>query len=183
MEENKKEKSSFLSNLKNKLEKVNPSKALAFFGALALVLVVFQMGVFVGFRKASFHRSWGEHYMENFGGRGMQFNMPLPGGKEAFTSGHGAMGKVLRLELPNIIVGDSDNTEKVIVIKDDTKILRQREEIKKEDIKVDDFLMVIGAPNDLGQIEAKFIRLMPFPPELSMNAKKVGEPFFYKRLP
>ncbi len=179
MEENKKEKSSFFSSFKKKLEKINPSKALAFFGALALVLVVFQMGVWVGSKKADFHRKWGEHYMDNFGPRKMKFGSSV---SDEFTSGHGAVGKVLRLELPNIIVEDN-GIEKIVVIKDNTKILKQREEVKKEDIKVDDFLMVIGAPNDQGQIEAKFIRLMPFPPELSMNAKKVGEPFFYKRLP
>lgn len=182
MEENKKEKNSLFKNLKKKVEKINQSKTLALFGALALVLVVFQMGVLVGTRKAMFHRAWGEHYMDNFGPKNREFKTPFGRGEyseDSFTSGHGAMGKILRLEIPNIILEDRDNTEKIIVIKDDTKILKQKEEIKKEDLKIDDFLMIIGTPNDSGQIEAKFIRLMPYPSDFGMGGNK----FIYRNIP
>jgi hypothetical protein len=50
-----------------------------------------------------------------------------------------------------------------VVIKEDTAIMRFRETIKPSDLKVDDSIVVIGEPNDAGQIEAKFIRVMPSP--------------------
>ena len=70
-------------------------------------------------------------------------------------------GKIIKIELPTIIVMDKDNTEKVVLIKDDTKIQNKKQDIKNLDLKVDDFIVVIGSPDDQGQIEAKFIRLMP----------------------
>ena len=38
-----------------------------------------------------------------------------------------------------------------------------RDEIKISDLKIGDFIVVIGSPNTDGQVEAKFIRLMPEP--------------------
>ncbi len=60
----------------------------------------------------------------------------------------------------NIIKG-SDNAEKIVSVKDDTAINRFREKIKVGDLKIDDQIVVIGEPNDLGQIEAKLIRVIP----------------------
>ena len=58
---------------------------------------------------------------------------------------------------------DKDKTEKVILIKDDTQVEKMKDKIQTSDLKIDDFVVVIGSPNDKGQIEAKFIRLMPAP--------------------
>jgi hypothetical protein len=58
-------------------------------------------------------------------------------------------------------VQDNDGTEKIVLIKDDTSIRSMRDDISKDRLKVDDFIVVIGSPNAQGQIEAKLIRLMP----------------------
>jgi hypothetical protein len=58
-------------------------------------------------------------------------------------------------------VQDRNNIEKVILIKDDTKIQKMMFDIKASDLIVDDFVTIIGSPNNQGQIEAKFIRVMP----------------------
>ncbi len=53
--------------------------------------------------------------------------------------------------------------EKIILVKDDTEIRELRNALKIDDLKINDYVVVIGEPNDSGQIEAKFIRIMPAP--------------------
>ena len=130
-------------------------------GIVVVLGLIFSAGVSVGFHKASFGRAWGENYKNNFG---MMPGGPNFGfGKDNFPNAHGAIGKIIKIELPTIIVQDKDNTEKVILIKDDTQIEKMKDKIQTTDLKMDDFIVVIGSPNDKGQIEAKFIRLMPAP--------------------
>jgi len=124
----------------------------------------------VGFHKASFGHAWEDNYARNFG---MMPDRPEFGfGKDNFPNANGAIGKIIKIELPTIIVQDKDNTEKVILITDNTKIQKIREDVKNTDLKVEDFVVVIGSPNDKGQIEAKFIRLMPSP-ELLNNTNNI----------
>jgi hypothetical protein len=133
-------------------------------GSFILVAVVFQTGVFVGFRKASFAFRYGDNYYQNFGGpdRGpMSGAMGLrPFGRD-LPGGHGATGKIVRVSLPTLLVAGPDNLEKVVRIGEDTKIRRFREEIKATDLRVDDTVVIIGAPNETAEVAAKLIRVMP----------------------
>jgi hypothetical protein len=139
-------------------------------GIVIVLLLIFSAGITVGFHKASFGHAWGENYERNFGmmpGRPMFDNFPNAGG---------AIGKIIKIELPTIIVQDKDNTEKVILIKNDTQIQKMKNSITTKDLKIDDFIVVIGVPNGQGQIEAKFIRIMPLglslpPPQTSVPIK------------
>jgi hypothetical protein len=143
------------------IEKIFTSKTsfkiLCGIGIIIAALLIFSLGVTVGFHKASFGHAWGENYERNFG---FGPDHPLLG-NDNFPNANGAIGKIIKIELPTIIVQDKDNTEKVILIKDDTKIEKTRETVTVNDLKIDDFVVVIGVPNDKGQIEAKFIRVMP----------------------
>jgi hypothetical protein len=157
-----------MKEIHEKLKKIFESKVLIGIlygiGIVIIILVVFSVGVSVGFNKASFGRDWGNNYERNFG---MQ-PMP-PFGQDNFPNAHGSIGKIIKIELPTIIVQDQDQTEKVVLIKDDTKIQKMRDTIAATDLKVDDFVVVIGLPNNQGQIEAKFIRMMPSPDFLTNN--------------
>jgi hypothetical protein len=134
-------------------------KVLCGIGVIIVALLIFSAGVTVGFRKASFGRAWGEHYNENFGmGRSVISPNSMMG---YFPNAHGATGKIVKIELPNIIV--KDNTEKTILISNDTTIAKGRDGIGAADLKVDDFIIAIGTPDDKGVIEAKFIRVIPSP--------------------
>ena len=82
---------------------------------------------------------------------------------------HGAIGKIIKIEFPNIVVLDKDQTEKVVVIKDDTNILERRDKVTENSLVVDKFIIVIGNPNNQGQIEAKLIRIIPSPEEINLN--------------
>ena len=151
-----------MKKINEKIKKIFESKILVGIlygvGIVVAVLLIFSAGVSVGFRKASFGRAWGDNYEQNFGMR----PMPPFGGENNFPNAHGAIGKIIKIELPAIIVQDKNNIEKVVLIKDDTKIQKMMVELSASDLSVNDSIVVIGSPNDQGQVEAKFIRVMPF---------------------
>ena len=148
-------------NVKENIKKILESKVavriLYGIGIFIVAMLIFSAGITVGFNKASFGHAWGENYERNFG---MMPNRLMFGG-DNFPNAHGAIGKIIKIELPTIIVQDRDNTEKVILIKNDTQIQKLKENITINDLKMDDFIVVIGTPNEQGQIEAKLIRIMP----------------------
>jgi hypothetical protein len=143
--------------IKKVFESKTSFRILCGIGIVVVALLIFSAGITVGFRKASFGRAWGENYERNFG---MMPNRPILGG-DNFPNAHGAIGKIIKIELPTIIVQDKDNTEKVILIGSDTKIQEMTANISASNLSVDDFVVIIGNPDDKGQIEAKFIRVMP----------------------
>jgi hypothetical protein len=132
--------------------------------AFIVLLIVFQAGMAVGFRKANFSFKWGENYQRNFGGpRGGFLGNFIRNdfvGKD-FINGHGVFGQIIKIDGSTIIIKGADNAEKIVLSKDDTAINRFQEKIKVGDLKVDDQVIVIGSPNNAGQIEAKLIRVMP----------------------
>lgn len=128
---------------------------------LAVVLFIFKAGMFVGERKANFSCRWSDNYHRNFGGPRGGF---APGfGDRDFLDANGTFGKIIKIDGQQIIVGGANNAEKVILVDEKTVIRSLRETIKISDLKVDDTVVVVGEPNNVGQIEAKLIRVMPNP--------------------
>ena len=132
-------------------------------------LFVFALGVTVGTHKAQFQGNFGEKFERNFRGPGM---MGDRGGLFGFDNdldlgpnSHGAVGKILTLDASKIVVSGPDNLEIIVLIKSDTLVREFMEEKKLQDLKVGDFVVVIGSPNAQGEIEAKLIRIMPPPPD------------------
>jgi len=156
-----------MKEIKESIKKVFESKKVlviaSIFGILIIISLIFQAGVFVGFHKASFGRDWGENYGRNLGmmrgDRGPLGGMGMI--PENFPNAHGAVGKIIKIESSTIVVLDKDGTEKIVLIGENTSIRLGKEDITKENLKMDDFIVVIGSPNTKGQIEAKLIRLMP----------------------
>ncbi len=154
------------TKIKNSVEEIikdiSESKALKAviygFGILVAIFIVFQAGIVVGFHKASFGHDWDTNYTRNFG--------PLNPGmmSDNFPNAHGAFGKIIKVQLPTIIVADRDNTEKVVLITDDTVVRKVRANGSSTDLVPDTVVVVIGTPNAQGQIEAKLIRILPAPP-------------------
>lgn len=153
---------------KNKIKKIVESKnfkiATYVLGGIFVLFFVFQAGMIAGFRKATFRHDWGSNYERNFGPerRAPKFLDDIKGAPNA----HGAIGKIIKIEYPKIVVLDKDQTEKVIIVSDSTDILERREKITKEELSIDEFIVVIGSPNEEGQIDAKLIRIMPSPEEM-----------------
>ena len=131
--------------------------------ALVVALFIFQAGVFVGYRKAIFTSELGDNYYRAFApnNQGMMGGDNIPGG-------HGAVGKVVKISLPTFIIEGPDNIEKQVLLTDDTIIRHFKNTISQNDIKVGDYVVVIGSPDQNGQVEAKLIRLLP--PPIVQNA-------------
>jgi len=123
------------------------------------LLLVFGAGVKVGTLKARYSYKWAESYHKNFGGpRGgfMGDWRRFPAGD--FISGHGAFGEIIEIKDNGFVIKGRENVEKVIITNESTTITKGRETIK-DGLKVGDRVVIIGSPNDQGQIEAKIIRV------------------------
>ncbi len=138
-------------------------KAIVFGIAILIILVfIFGLGVFVGTKKADFSFRWADQYHRNFGGPQRGFFGDMMG--DQFTNSNGVFGQILKIDGQILTIKGKDNAEKSILVGDETSIIRQRDNIKLSDLKTDDVVVVIGEPNDNGQIEAKLIRVLPPPP-------------------
>lgn len=127
---------------------------------LALALA-FKGGEIIGYRKAGFFYRWGENYERNFGApkRG-----PMHGfGDRDFAPASGLVGQIIKINEASLVIKDRDNTEKIVVVNNKTTIQWMRETVKLSDLKVDQLVVVIGEPEEQGQVEAKLIRVMPAP--------------------
>ena len=131
-------------------------------GIFICALIIFQAGMFIGFRKASFSYRFGDNYYRAFGDRGPK---PFRGSMMmgTFIESNGAVGKIISINLPTFVLLGRDNIEKVILIKNDTQIRHLNASATSSDLKVDDFVVAFGSPNENSEIEAKLVRIMPVP--------------------
>ena len=132
------------------------------FGLLGVVVItlVFGAGVAVGEKKAKFSYRWAEQYHNMFAGPRQGFlgdfrNFP----RGEFIESRGSFGEIIKINDTDFVINGQNNTEKVILITDQTIIEMGREALKKEDLKVGDMAVIIGSPNGKGEIEAKLIRI------------------------
>lgn len=127
-----------------------------------VVVLIFSAGMFIGEMKARFSYRWAESYHKNFAGprEGFFGSWQLPPPSD-FIESHGTFGQIIEIKDNTLVIKGKDDVEKIVLMRDDTIINRFRETIKISDLKVNDFVVVIGSPNDAGQIEAKLIRVLP----------------------
>ncbi len=126
-----------------------------------VTIFIFSMGVFVGSRSANFAFKWADQYHQNFGGPETGIFGDFAAGG-ASTNPNGCFGRIINIDADkNTITVKDKDVEKVILISDKTTIVLQKNNIKISDLKVDENVVVIGEPNDAGQIEARLIRVMP----------------------
>lgn len=144
-----------------KLESKKIKIVLAFVGALAVLLFVFQAGVFVGYKKARFSYRWGENYHRNFAGpRGGFFGDVRRGFEDRdFINAHGTIGAIIKIDGSVLVIKGEGDVEKTILVSDKTMIESRREPLAVRDLKMDDRVVVIGSPDEQGQIEARLIRV------------------------
>ncbi len=137
-------------------------------GIAVILLGIFKLGTIAGYHKAEFSGRFGDNFHRNFvDPRGGFFQntletSPPPGG-------HGAVGEVVSIALPLIVVAGPDNLEKTVMIGEDTLIRQFRDNAAQSNIEVGNFIVVLGNPNEEGQIEAKLIRIVPPPPDFPNN--------------
>ncbi|MFZ2049060.1 MAG: hypothetical protein WAV25_02070 [Minisyncoccia bacterium] len=144
-------------NIQKFIESKNGRHLIGGFVILILVVIIFRMGIEIGFREARFSSRLGDNYSGNLYFDGGMMGMMRSG----LVDGHGASGKVLRITPPTMVVATGNNLEKIIRFTDDTLIRKYRDSISSSDIQLDDYVVVIGYPNDDGEIVAKLVRVMP----------------------
>jgi hypothetical protein len=149
-----------MEQVKEILKKSKMKWIICTLGAIVVALLIFQAGMYFGFNKASFSFQTGEQYFRQMNGMPnddfMEMNRDL-------LDSHGAAGKIISIKLPTFIVADKDGTEKTIVTDASTTIVQFKNSIKPEDLKVDEFVTVIGDPTNNAEVDAKLIRIMPDP--------------------
>lgn len=155
-------------DLKNINKFKSPKILLGIFVAFIIILASFQAGVFVGYHKAAFSYSMGDRYYKAFD-RDDRRGGPNPFSDKDLPGGGGAVGTILKVNLPTLVVSTPDNVEKIIKITDDTIIRQFRNTASTSDLSVGKNIVVIGSPNAQAEIEAKLIRLLPPPPSASSS--------------
>ena len=154
-------------NIKEYIQSQSFRGVLIGIGIAIAALLIFQAGMFVGYRKASFAYRFGDNYYRAFDRRPPSpFGVPISG---KFGTTHGAAGEVMSISLPTFVVAGPDSIEKTVLVGTSTLIRKFDSELKPEDIQTGDFLVVIGEPNDDAQIQAKLIRILPEPPPGGMK--------------
>ena len=119
-----------------------------------VLLVVFGLGVNVGYRKAVFASRSGENYYHNFLGTAPNgFSGPMP------MNPHGIAGMIFDISSTTLSVRDPQGNEESVVVSGDTIIRETNETVSVSELAVGDQVAVIGEPNDQGQIRARFIRV------------------------
>lgn len=137
---------------------------------LAILSGIFQAGVFVGFHKASFLFKGGDNFYKAFGDKDDSIinGVGMGGGmfRDEQTGAHGAIGKIIKVSLSTIVVIGPDNIEKTILLSNDTIVHQLRNISSTDKLSIDQYITVLGSPNDDGQIVAKFIRVVSPPTKL-----------------
>ena len=126
-------------------------------GIFIVILAIFQAGIFVGTRKAEFSGRFGDNYHRIFEDRRLGGQM----GMGMMPNPHGATGKIVKIDLPTFVIASSDNTEKIIRVDNHTLIRHFQDELTTKHLVLDTNVVVLGAPNENGEIEARLIRILP----------------------
>lgn len=134
---------------------------------LVIALLIFQLGQFVGFRRAQFSSRYGEMYYRD----GFFDRRPGPidefHGKN-FLMGNGITGRIIQISTSSLVVMGPDNLEKIISFTPQTPIHAFRGTILISELKINDVIVVIGTPDETGQINAKLIRILPPPSSMRL---------------
>jgi len=136
---------------------------------LVILAFVFCLGIFVGSERANFSFRWADEYHRNFGGPQGGFFGDFMGMDQQFANANGSFGKIIKIDpstgsgqvILTVKDNDGDNTEKTILVDDKTIIICQRQNLKLSNLKIDSNIVVIGQPDNSGQVVARLIRVMP----------------------
>ncbi len=150
--------------MKNLLQNPKIKTMLVVLGAVIVLLLVFGLGLAVGYRKAMFASRWGANYFRNFFGAahpGLLGMYDVDNLVQAPFAAHGAAGEVVDVASATLSVESPFGNEQSIVVLPGTVIRAFDGGASLDDIGAGEWVTVIGAPNGAGQIEARFIRVFP----------------------
>jgi hypothetical protein len=131
-------------------------------GGLIVLVVVFGLGIAVGYDRAGFASGFDRDYDQVF------FGAP-PGGAVGLVAPpmpvaiHGVVGTVIDLGTSTISVENQQGNEQSVAVSSSTAIRNGNGNSVLGDVAVGDQVAVIGEPNAEGQVEARFIRILRTP--------------------
>ncbi|MFA5009345.1 MAG: hypothetical protein WC534_02055 [Candidatus Paceibacterota bacterium] len=152
-------------NLNNFLQSKNFNIITWILLGIIILLFVFKLGMDIGFKKAEFSHKWGENYYRNFAGPAERFPKNMMG-PDDFMEAHGVFGQIIKIDDSALVIKDRNNLEKIVLINEKTSIRSFNNDISKEDLKIDNHVVVIGEPDENGNIISRLIRILPSPPEI-----------------
>ncbi|MCX6719725.1 MAG: hypothetical protein NTV36_01270, partial [Candidatus Staskawiczbacteria bacterium] len=110
-----------------------------------------------------FSFKWADEYHHNFGGpQGCIFG-DFMGMERGLPNSNGSFGQIIKIDTTaqTLTIKDTNNIEKNILVGPQTTIVLQKNNIKLSDLQLNDSVVIIGNPNNQGQIQAGLIRVMP----------------------
>lgn len=128
---------------------------------LVFVLLVFRLGFNIGLHKGAFACKWSENYHRNFGGPP---NGAMMIDQDSSMPSHGVFGRVIGAATDTLIIKQNDGVEISVVATPNTIIELLHQRVPLSEVHLYETVVVIGEPNDKGQISASFIRIMPSRP-------------------
>jgi len=129
--------------------------------ALLIGWVLFAAGIFVGYHKAAYSLDRDDIYKNGLNGTNSPFAPFMHGSDDA--NPHGAMGQIISVNFPLLMIKGPESAEQVVIISSSTTIRLLHGMASTSDIKAGQFAISIGEPNDKGEIQASFIRIIPAP--------------------
>lgn len=130
---------------------------LGCFGVVIVILLAFQAGQSIGFRKARFSYQWGDNYHRMFGGPRGGFMRDMMG--RDLVNGHGTAGTIVKIDGSTLVIKGENGIEKMVTLTPTTIIRKGNLDSKLADLIVDTRVVIIGTPKDDGSIEAKIVRV------------------------
>jgi hypothetical protein len=130
---------------------------------MLVVMGIFEAGVMVGYHEATFSSRWGQNYERNFGSMGMMPGLP----NDHLPNPDGTFGKIISVSTAasttTLVVNSPQNPEEKVVVSADTLVRDHMNTINATSLNIGSYVVVLGSPNDQGEIEAKLIRVVPAP--------------------
>ncbi len=141
-------------------------------GITLVAIFLFEAGVAVGYREASFSSQWGKNYESNFGMMTSRGGIMLTNSR--IPNPEGTLGKIVSITpaaitsgTTTIVVAGPQNPEENVLITSDTMIRDNEDTLTVSALKVGSYAVVLGEPDSKGQINAKLIRIVPAMPMMT----------------
>ena len=148
--------------MKNYLQTNTVSKMILALAIILVILLIFQAGVAVGYRRGAFSSNWSSAY-----GRGLDdprsIFAPFVHDSDDINP-HGAVGDIVSVRLPGMMIKGPNSAEQVVTISPTTTVRFIHSVASTSDLTPGSQVIVIGEPQGNGSIDATFIRIMPASP-------------------
>jgi hypothetical protein len=142
--------------MSNFLESKKVRAVLWILGGLIILFMAFGWGVSVGYQRAGFAAGFDKNYYRIFFGDPRIGPAPAP----MPAAIHGVVGTVIDLSTSTISVKDQEGNEQSVAVSSGTDIRDGDGDVQITSLAVNDMIAVIGEPNNMGQIDARFIRVL-----------------------